>query len=145
MIAGGYLKNEAPSALLPGPNVTTLSDSTTDGVRRLRIRATSARQAPIIFLYVFADSPVLNPAVNNKPIIKEVGKVWVVQYFAVPQEGVEMAFDVKSASPIKIRAVDMSYGLPRFSNMQIKPRPDHLIPGSILYTDLTLVNKSFAF
>jgi hypothetical protein len=145
MIPRGFLNKEAVAIRAPAPDVTVLNDSKENGVRSMRVRITSARKAPTIFVYVYADNNILSPVVIDKRITQQVGKVWVVQYYAAPDEGIELAFQIKSVEPIKIRAIDLMAGLPEPPGTAIKQRPANLAPVSSIYSDITLVNKTYVF
>lgn len=148
---GRYLKAQAPSAALALPSVAVLDDQTADGTRSLKLRLTSGRQAPNIFLGLDAGTSVVSAEVNGKPF-EGVGAgpsaahpaPWVFSYYNLPAEGVELVLKLKAAGPQKIRVMDQSYGLQGLQDVNVKPRPDHLIAFPFqAYSDSTLVAKTF--
>lgn len=133
-----YTLNAAPVAQLPAPELSVLDDKSADGVRTLRMRVSSARQAGTLAVYVDSNAQVLSASVNQMPIKDELDQ-WGMQIEGIPQQGVELQLRFKASEPLKLRLVDQSYGLPPFngaSNSQLatlaaKP-------------DVTLLVKSFS-
>jgi len=136
---------------LAAPNITVLDDTKADGGRSMRLRITSARDAPVIAVYLDSATAVREFAVNGKSVqvtpasgFNEVNNSWSVRYYNLPPEGIELAMEIKSPAAIKLRVVDQSYGLPQSDNAG-GPRPSGLIPSSYPFNDSTLVSKSFVF
>jgi hypothetical protein len=65
--------------------------------------------------------------------------------FAVPKEGARLALTMRAGQPLRIRAIDMSSGLPEIPNVAANPRPRGFIPAAFPFNDSTLVSKMFAF
>lgn len=142
----------APVAPLTAPNIKPLDDDVSDGVRTVRMRITSPRQARIMRIYVDSNTEVLAAVVNGKRIANnntpahiEPGNRWGLNYFALPKEGIELTLEVKSSQPLKIRAVDQSDGLPEIPGRSFKGRPNDMMPIPFGVSDSTLVSKSFTF
>ena len=87
------------------------------------------------------------PLVNGKPVDGEYGPraAWSLRYYALPPEGIEVTLVSANASPITLRAVDQSYGLPAAPQIAIQPRPDNIMPAMLQFTDSTFVAKSYKF
>jgi hypothetical protein len=69
-----------------------------------------------------------------------------MSYYAPPPGGIELVLSVKPSLPIKIRVMDGSYGLPEIPSASLAARPAWLMPSArLLYSDQTLVNRSYAF
>ena len=142
-----FLQVAAIPQQLPAPHIELLSDATQDGVRALRMRATSARQANGIAIYLDSQAEVLESSVNGKRVVPP-GRdrdQWDLHYYAVPKEGIEITLQVKSAEPIRLRAVDQTYGIPEAMNKMLEARPVSTIPAPYPYNDSTFVSKSFVF
>ena len=60
-----YTLNVAPVAQLPAPELSVLDDKSADGVRTLRMRISSARQAGTLAVYVDSNAQVLSASVNQ--------------------------------------------------------------------------------
>jgi Peptidase family M28 len=138
----------APAAQLEAPGVEVLSDEKLDGVRTLRLKITSPRRAPVVSLGVESDAEVRGTSLNGKRI--DVAQAagsnkWGLRYFALPAEGIELTLETKSASPLALKVVDQSYGLPSLPGVSFKERPDHIIPDALPFGDSTLVSRSFNF
>jgi MFS family permease len=147
-----FLTSPAPSASLAAPDVQVLEDSTNQGARTLRLRAVSARRAPYLMIYLESNAKMTRLLVNGKEVkagnnaaTQNSPGRWTIRYFAPPEEGVELLLGFDSAQPIKIRAIDRSYGYTEFPGAAERPRPDDLMPSPFPYSDTALVSKSFAF
>lgn len=148
-----FLHNSAPVMPLASPDATLLDDSTSDGLRTLKLRVKSLRQAPLMTIVMDADTAVHTATINGQQVSSDDPSVgqndrqrWRLNYYAVPAEGIDLMLQVKAATPVKLLVMDQSYGLPEIPGAAYKPRPSHLIPSSWnSLSDLTLVNKSFTF
>lgn len=147
-----YLTSQAPVAQLSPPDMQVLEDTTTDGIRRLRMRITSVRQAPV--LLIRADSPIEILAVSiagktvgleRTPLSLSTDDPWLLRYFGLPKEGLDISLDIRSSGSIKLRAIDQSYGLTQIDGHSYNQRPDYLMPTPILDSDSTFVGKLFTF
>ena len=147
-----FLTGEAPAAELTAPKIEMLSDNRSTAERTLRLRVTSTRQAPVIALYVDADAEVRGTHINGA-VIKQASFTgepaeknrWSLRYFALPADGIELTLVSQSPQPIRIKAVDQSYGLPNGSRASFNRRPEGIIPAPLPLSDSTLVSKSFSF
>jgi hypothetical protein len=68
---------------------------------------------------------------------------WNMRYYAVPEGGIDLILELQPSSPLKLRVSDLSYGLP--DSLVVKPRPGHIMPSPMPYSDTTIVSKSFNF
>jgi hypothetical protein len=144
-----FLVSQAPFVAQPAPNIEKLSDEVENGVRKLRVRFTSQRQAAVISVGVEGNMPIQCTSINatqikNDDDNQQNGNKWGVRYFAPPPEGVELTLETRSDQPLVFKIVDQSYGLPSLPN-SFKTRPENVIPAPVPTTDSTLVAKSFTF
>lgn len=147
-----FLKSRAPAAPLAAPEIKVLDDSTSEGVRALRLRVTSARRAPFISIHLESDAEVARVAVNGRelgpgdmPAPAGPQSRWGLRYHAPPEEGFELLLGLKASQPVRLRAVDRSNGHPALPGVAVRPRPDHLMPAPFAHSDATLVSRSFTF
>jgi hypothetical protein len=147
-----YLQAPAPVAPLAAPNAELLDDSTVGGVRTVRMHLTSPRGASVLTLFLDSKVEVLRAAVNGKliepsdtPALKSFKDTWALRYYAVPPEGIDLTADLRTSEPLKLRLVDMSYGLPRLEGAPATDRPAGMIPASMPSNNSTFVSKSFVF
>jgi hypothetical protein len=147
-----YLQSDAPSAGLVAPEVAVLEDRTENGMRRLRLRVTSARRAESLYLQLNSEAELYAASVNGKrvdypvPLRVGEGKRWAVRYHALPRQGVELSLDVKAPGPLKVSLFDQSYGLPEITGAPLRPRPDDMMPApNAAYSDATLVSNVYTF
>jgi hypothetical protein len=143
-----FLKSDAPAALLTAPDIQLLEDSTSDGIRNVRVRITSPRKAPVMSVYLDSAAEVEEAWINGKHVSNagaSRGNHWGLRYYAVNDEGIELAWKLKSSEPLKIKAVDQSYGLPEIESTPLASRPNYIIPSSMALTDSTFVSKTFTF
>jgi len=150
-----YLIGSAPAVSLEAPTINLLDESTNNGVRQLRLHVASSRKAPVLSVQADSEVEVVGDMVNDKRIDYnqvrtpgEYGNRWGVNYYGVPEEGVELTIFVKSTRPLKLRIVDQSYGLPEKEIPSFKARPADMMPAPMpftSYSDVTMVSKSFTF
>jgi hypothetical protein len=147
-----FLKQTAPVAELPAPAVKVLGDETKDGVRTLRLRIASPRGAALLSVYADPSATFERVVVGGRQVVSATPAPanaaarkdpWVLRYYDVPVEGVELVLDLKSDAPLKLRVVDQSYGLPQGLVPEAGPRPVGVMPATSPFTDATLVSKSF--
>jgi MFS family permease len=148
-----YLQSQATAGPLSAPEVSLLNtEQTGDGLKTLNLRVTSTRQAPLMSLYVDAGGDIIGSSVNGKRIdgpapgpSSQFKNQWVLFYFATPAEGINITLTTRSSQPVKIRAVDATYGLPASTGVPVTPRPPDKMPGYNRYSDATLASRSFTF
>ena len=109
-----YTLNAAPVAPLPAPTMSVIEDKSQDGVRKLRLRLTSPRQAGMLAFYLDSNAEVVSASVNGVPTGDDgaTRSPWGIQINGFPQQGVELQLELKPNDPVKFRLVDQSYGLP---------------------------------
>jgi hypothetical protein len=132
-----YTFSAAPVAQLQAPQLSVIEDKTVDGVRTLKMRLSSPREAGLIAVYVDSAVPVLSASVNNTSITEEPKDQWGVQIDGFPKQGVELQMQVRASEPLKLRLVDQSYGLPSLNGASASAQTATETP------DLTLLVKSF--
>ena len=145
-----FLKSKAQVVPLAPPEAILLDDASTDDVRRVRLLVRSSRAATDILIYIDSKAEVRKAVLNGKPIpaygspqdrsTNSLG----VHYYAPPVEGIELTLEVKQGRPLGIRVVDRSYGLPE-TDGTFKPWPDSVMPAKYVYSNSTLVSKSFTY
>jgi hypothetical protein len=147
-----FVAVQSPSITFAAPQIDLLGDSAKDGLRSLRFRITSPRQATVLSVYLDSVAEIQSVFVNGKSLVSNralpsnpASTAWNLRYHAAPAEGIELALDLKTSEPVKLRVVDQSYGLPSLPDKPVAPRPDGLIPSTYPFTDSILVSKSFIF
>jgi hypothetical protein len=146
------MSNAAPAATLAGPEIQLLDlQARENGTRLARLRVTSPRRAPVLTLVAEPGTDIVRGTVDGSwdttgkvPRWAE-GRDWGLNYYAFPAGGVEVTIEVASTGPIKLRAMDQSYGLPALPGQTYAARPAGLMPLSFYYSDTTLVSKTFTF
>jgi hypothetical protein len=151
-----YMKTEAQVVALDAPNVTLLDNITENNVRTLRLRVTSRRKAPFLFIQTEANTEILGALINGRKvqpgnhdaIAAGPRNGWSLRYYGLPEEGIELSLQTKASQALKLEVVDQTYGLPLALLKDHTSRPDYMMPapfGFSFYSDSTLVGKSFAF
>jgi hypothetical protein len=143
-----YLQAPAPVVSVRPPEAQMLEDVTANGIRRLRLRVTSPRGAERISLKI--GDEVLSAAVDGKSLAPnraaaEPTKSWSLYYFALPKEGIELVLETRATSPLAVRVVDESYGLPLLDGATFTQRPAHMMPAPFFRSDFSLVSRDFSF
>ena len=147
-----YLKSPAPVAALPAATMTVLDDTTNNDVRTIRLNVASPYPALSISTLEDSGATILASAINGvrfenkgtQPPAKGQ-PAWMLQYWGLPGEDIQLTLEVKAAQPLKLRMVGQSYELPEIPAMALKPRPDHMIPARFTNSDTSFVSKSMTF
>src|SRR5262249_50609097 len=139
------LKHEAEVVELSPPTVTLLSDSTSNGIRTLRLQLTSTREAPLIEASIESNIGIVSVRVNGRHISAGQDQRWHIRYFGAGNEGIELVIELSSSNPVKIQAMDVTYELPKSHGLSYMPRPEKLVASPQPYSDSTLISKSFTF
>jgi hypothetical protein len=143
-----YLQAPAPVVPVLPPDAQMLEDVTANGVRRLRLRLSSPRGAERISVQIRDE--VSSAAVDGKSLAAnspatEPARSWSLYYFTLPKEGIELVLETRSTSPLAVRVVDESYGLPLLDGATFTHRPAHMMPAPFRRSDFSLVSRDFSF
>ena len=136
-----YTLNPAPVAQLAPPEMSVLEDKSVDGVRTLKMKLSSPRQAGVVAFYVDSNAQVLNASVNNTAITQQPNESWGLQIDGFPKDGVELRMQLRTSEPLKLRLVDQSFGLPAVNAVSTSAQSGTPTNNP----DLTLLVKSFSF
>jgi Peptidase family M28 len=136
-----YTLNQAPAAQLPAPQMSVLEDKSQDGVRTLKLRLTSPRQAGMVAFYLDSNAEILNASVDGVSASddSQARSPWGIQINGFPQQGVELQLQLRTADPVKFRLVDQSYGLP-----PVTPAAQAQADSVFTKPDMTLLVKSYS-
>jgi hypothetical protein len=149
-----YLQKEAPAAVLEAPRIERLDG----GGNELRLRVTSPRGAPRIYLYGDERNPVEQSSVNGAPIEADKAfeglkagqrahafrmRRWGLCYYNVPATGIEVRLRLRDAAAgYRMAAIDQSYGLDGLPG--VTARPESMIPLPLMM-DSVWVRKTYTF
>src|SRR5919199_540 len=142
------LHNEAPPVSLGAPDVELLDDSTSDGVRTLRVRITPPPRVNLLVVTTDAEERVVGAAVDREHAPNDTSDdggspAWTLNYWSPPSEGVELTLEVEGAQPLTLTARAATPGLPAIPGESYQDRPPDTMPHR--YEDRILVSKSFTF
>jgi hypothetical protein len=133
---------------LPAPRLEVLDDTTSAGTRELRLRLSSPRGA--LYAHLEANVPaqwtqasVDGEKITISQIPAEQRGNFVLTFYNLPKDGIEITLSVRSTEPISATVTDYSNGLPDVPGMEIEPRPPEFMPAPYDFRDSTAVNKSF--
>lgn len=140
-----FLKGDAPALELSPPSATVMNDVRSGDGRVLTLRITSTRQAPVMMIAVDQYAQILSAAINGKRVANADKKSFLLHYFALPKEGLELTLETKRSEKIKMQVSDQSYGLPGPADISLTLRPESVMPAPVPLTDVTLVTRSFSF
>lgn len=145
-------RSPAPRIDIAAPKVDLLKDDSEGEVRTLQFRIASARHASYLNLFFHPESKIQEASINGMQVEGIVDLTndalnnwWRWRYFGLPTEGVDLTLKVRSNEAIEIRAVDISYGLPRFTDASFKPRPDNMIPRRYTLSEMTIAARTYVF
>lgn len=137
------LSTEAAPIALSAPAFNVTSDTTTEGVRTLRLQLASTRGARSLLARLPADVRLVAggwngkvESMNEKPAS---GTPWSFRFFNLPPEGASLELRFAARTPIRIWLADSTPGLP--SNPPLPSRPDDTMPA--FGSDITLAVRSF--
>ena len=144
-----FYQQKSESVNLSAPEVETLSDTTNGDTRIIKLRIKSTREAPIINLILESEGEVVECFVEGEKVsdesFPEFLRVtpWETRIQGVPSEGVNISLKLKlKESPLKIRVVEQSYGLPESNKLKIYDRPEKFV--SVLpFGNSTFTTKTF--
>jgi hypothetical protein len=152
MVSRKFLQSQAPTLPLIASKIEILSDGVQDGVRNLHLHITSPRQARILQLSANSDVEIFSASVNDKKIKptrdrNSQKQGWGLNYFALPQKGIDLTLAVKPSSKFKLKVVEQSDGLPEILSKTFKPRSSSMMSTAFAQgvSDSTLVSKLFTF
>jgi hypothetical protein len=152
MVSRKFLQSQAPTLPLIASKIEILSDGVQDGVRNLHLHITSPRQARILQLSANSDVEIFSASVNDKKIKSTRDRNsqkqgWGLNYFALPQQGIDLTLAVKPSSKFNLKVVEQSDGLPEILGKTFNPRPGSMMSTAFAQgvSDSTLVSKSFTF
>jgi hypothetical protein len=139
-----YLQATAPVAAVQPPEANVLEDVTANGIRHLRLHVVSPRGAERMSVQVNAE--ILSATVDGKPLTSDptTQKSWSLLYLALPEDGIELVIETRSAPPLAVRLVDESYGLPFLDGDKLKDRPAYMMPAPFFRSNFTLVSQNFS-
>lgn len=147
-----FLQSQAPAATSPPPQVALIKEEKNGEKRILHLLITSPSHAPVISVYLDADQRIQRAMLGDKTVdysaADEVIKsrnLWALRYYALPESGVELILETESTEPLKLKIVELTYGLPNLPGFNGKPRPDYIISANYPFSDSTLIVKSFSF
>ncbi|HYR09889.1 MAG TPA: M28 family peptidase, partial [Longimicrobium sp.] len=129
-----FLRAPAPAvASARPPRLELLSDERRADGRVLRVRVRSERGAEQVWVNA-AGAEISAAAVNGRALAQggRATDPWSLRYVGLPAEGIELTLQVKGTSPVSIRAVDRTSGLPALPEVARHRRPDDTMPTPIL-------------
>jgi hypothetical protein len=143
-----YLQAPAPLAPFKPPAAELLEDVTSSGLRRLRLRLSSPRGAERIGVQISGEVSSANIQGKHLESVvnaSEPQKTLSLIYLAPPKEGIELAIETRSTSPLAVKLVDESYGLPFRDGTSFKERPAAMMPAPFIRSDFSLVSQNYSF
>ena len=143
-----YYSRPARSVDLPPPELRTLSDQASGGLRMVSLLVKSPRGAPVVAILEQSAVGYLSATVNGQPVpgadtdmLSTTMSCWVMEYYDLPPKGVLLTFACRAGHELRLRVIDYSYGLPDFAELAVAPRPPGVLPGGV--GDATYVEKTY--
>jgi hypothetical protein len=142
------LEAPAPPVQLPAPKLTVLDDTTTNGVRTVRLLLTSPRGAPTAHIDLKLPGDLLAATVGGEVIKVDPGasqRRLPLAAYNLGDEGIELSISVDSTADITGTVTDFSNGLPEISGMTVSDRPEGYMPAPFDFRDPTAVTTEVRF
>ncbi|WP_250001486.1 M28 family peptidase [Actinoplanes sp. M2I2] len=114
------LTGPAQAADLPAPQLTVESDTRSGDLRTLELRLRPQRPVRLATLHLPGDTAVVSATVEGRPVPVHTPDFGFA-FHAPPADGIEVTLTVRTAGPIRFRAMDASDGLGDLPGFQ--PRP----------------------
>jgi hypothetical protein len=143
---GRMLLAPAPLVALPAPELTLLSDVVDGAVRELRLRLASSRDAPVLALGVGAETPVEALLVEGRPVASrhlgaDGANLTISGRF---DDGVELVLVTQAIADVELTIADLSWDLLHLPELQVPPRPPHLMRAQTSIADAVIVRRSWS-
>lgn len=136
------IEASAPPVQLAAPRLTVLDDTTTDGVRTVRMLLTSPRGAPTAHADLKLPGDLVAATVGGEAIKLDAGtsqRRLPLAVYNIGDEGFELSVSVRSTGAITGTLTDFSNGLPEISGMTVRDRPNEYMPAPFDFRDPTAV------
>lgn len=141
-----FLQAPAPVLPLPPPEAALLGGRDLPGGGRevaLHVRSPRGGQAVRID---FLEGPEMSVTVDGQPTGEgDPPKAQTVDrllYFAPPPQGFDLVLQLRDRKPLRLNVVDYTLALP---GLPFKPRPAGLMPQSAMFSETTLLRRSYSF
>ena len=128
----------APEIGLSRPRLMVVSDEAVQGMRTVRLRVSSTRDAPVVSLVIESVVGQLSAWLSDQPVARKDTTTldgtpvrWSFDYYAAPSGGYEITLRFAAAQAARLRVVDFSYGLPEELAGSYAARPRDVLPGRI--------------
>lgn len=145
---GPLLIADAQGPTLPPPRATVVTDHK-EQQRDLTLHIDVPPGAAAIRVFIDHGSQVSGAAIDGVPAPSVAfptgnNELWSLEYWGVPNTGINLALSLKSPQPIHMRLVSQSYGLPKNPG-SAGNRPASIIPSPFRFTDTTQSIKIVTF
>jgi hypothetical protein len=124
------IQGGAPTVALDAPQVEVIEDGVAGGVRTLRLRLSSPREAPIMFFDVEPRAAVRAIVIDGQRIdvSESEQNLWSMTHNTVPSEGIEITLEVEPSQPLTLQVSDNSRELPDILGTTFQPRANDMMP-----------------
>ena len=141
-----YFTSPAPVFGLPAPVITILADRLVPGGREVVVRVRSPRHAPLLSFTLESIAGNLTASVDGLPLSAGYTTVldgtpvrWRFDYYDLPDQGIDIRMVMQAGGAMRLRAIDLSYGLPEAPGFTYRPRPVNMMAGGA--GDITLTQS----
>jgi hypothetical protein len=140
----GY-QADAPGLNLQPPALAVVGDRGEGAERVVELQLQSPRGG--LNATVEVKTRVEAATLNGKPIDVEAladrNEALRIVYYAFPEGGVRLSLRVQADGPFEVEVRDWTPGLPAVQGLNVRPRPDHMVPAAFDLTDTTMIKKTF--
>jgi len=139
------IRADAPPVDLPAPQLTVLDDTTTDGVRTLRMRVASPRDAPMVHADLTLPGGLVAADVDGDPVaVDEAARLrrFPIAVYNPGTDGIDVTISLRGNRPVTGTLADFSNGLPAVPGLSVTPRPAGYVAAPFDFRDPTVVGTS---
>ncbi|MCJ8165514.1 M20/M25/M40 family metallo-hydrolase [Pontibacter sp. E15-1] len=146
-----YLKSAAAPMRVSAPTAEVLQDSVADGIRLLRLRLASPRQAAHLEVVLHPRQPdalqsvsLAGQRLQLQPLAGAQGPVYFTRLHGLPTgKTVLLELRLKAGVPLTLYLYDQSIGLP--PALVTQPKPAHVVAEQGRESNLTVVRQVYTF
>lgn len=143
------LMSAAPLHTFEGPSVVFLRDSVANGKRHLHLRITPRRKVNRYDVFTTKKTAIGDLKANGLSVPRggtsKMGGTGeeglLISYYVVGQRPLDLEFNVPASAKPQLELLESSFDLLEHPELNVAPRPGHLMPKPFLVNDAIIIRK----